>query len=185
MPSDQKSADILFAEAEDNVVVIKVVGRGNFNLSPKLKKITDNLNEEQGSRKFIIDIEECPTLDSTFMGVMASIAINQSQHQDTKTAVLNPNPTTIRQLGTLGLSYLLDIYADPGELNAPEAVEFKSLPNSPQSRFEQIVHMIESHQTLVDAHSGNEIKFRAVLTDLEQSLEQEKAKREQQGDDEE
>ena len=176
MTEDQNKSNIEYAETNEDVVILRVIGKGNFSLSPKLKQITDSLNADNGSKQYVFDIEKCITLDSTFMGVMASIAINQSKSCEVRAVVINTNEITARQIGVLGINYLLDLYGKPSNEQIMENVEFKSAPEAPQTRLDQILHMIESHQTLVDTNSENEIKFRTVLDSLAGSLEKEEGK---------
>lgn len=171
MPDAQDQPQILYAETDENVVIVTVVGRANFGLSPKLKQLADSLNPPDDSRQYVVDLQECPTLDSTFMGVMAAIALRQKLHCKNHMAILNANPTTQRQLGVLGLTLFLDVFLDDSQPPIARNIEFKTAPEVPQSPFERVVHMIESHQTLIDANSGNEIKFRNVITTLSDDLD--------------
>ncbi|MFW6256223.1 MAG: hypothetical protein ACOC54_05320, partial [Candidatus Sumerlaeota bacterium] len=91
MPEDKKESKVLYAKVDGDIVVIKIVGRGNFNLSPRLKMVVDKFTDGNASPRFLIDLEECPTLDSTFMGVMAAVGMKQKRETDQRLKVLHSN----------------------------------------------------------------------------------------------
>ena len=172
-----QGCQILFATPEDGVVVLRAVGRATLDVSPSLRAVADAFNRPDYSPRYIVDLAECHTLDSTFMGVVASMAMHQTAHGDgSRLLVVNADATTERQLTILGLNYLLDIHPAHVEGQAPEADEsaFQEARLMALSRFERIVHMIESHQALIDTNSGNEVAFKDVMTSLDESLEREK-----------
>jgi len=172
---------VLYAQPAEDVVVVRVVGRGALELSPTLRGLAGKLNRYDYSPAYIIDLEQCPALDSTFMGTIASIGLHQAACRKDRTVVVHTDPTTRRQMGMLGLGYLLDVR--PSEEGSDDVLEkipagvsdsFDEAELASQTRFERIAHMIESHEALIDASSGNEIKFRAVLETLNESLALEK-----------
>ena len=172
-----RKAQILFATPEDNVVVLRAIGRGTLDVSPSLRAVVDAFNRSDYSPRYIVDLAECPTLDSTFMGVLAAMAMHQTARGDgSRLIVVNADATTQRQMSILGLNYLLDIHTAHPDDGAPQADEstFEEARPRELSRFQRIVHMIESHQTLIDANSGNEVAFKDVMTSLDESLEREK-----------
>jgi hypothetical protein len=55
-----------------DLVVIRVVGRGNMLNAPALAEFADK-QRKAGFTRFVFDLERCLGLDSTFMGVMVGI----------------------------------------------------------------------------------------------------------------
>jgi anti-anti-sigma regulatory factor len=173
MPYESPKSQIQYALADEgSIVIIRVVGRGNFELSPCLKSVVEKFSKTEASPQFLLDMEKCPTLDSTFMGMMAAMGMDQRRRTDVKMKVLHTNPTTMSQMEKLGLKYLLDIRSGGNGAHVLNS-DFESAAGYRQSRLERMAHMIESHQSLIDAHSGNEIEFRSVLDSLNAGLEQE------------
>lgn len=173
MIEPMKKSQILYAQNEDDIVVIRVEGRGNHELSHALKNVVKKFNTRDFSPRYIIDIKDCICLDSTFMGTMAAMALHQTTCRKDRASVVNSNATTERQLTMLGLNYLLDIRTASAKESKKDTEFQKAEAAQPESRFDQILHMIEAHETLVDADSGNEIKFQAVLKTLGESLRRE------------
>jgi len=171
-------ATIEFAKVTDNVVVIKIQGRANFQNSMNLQNITHRLQEENKSIRFIIDLEHCISLDSTFMGTLAGISVEQNKALGAYLTVVNTQEHTHYLLTNLGLSYILDIREEE-EVQAKEGDFRKAESMEPAPQFEQIVHMINAHEQLIDLDSKNEVRFQSVLKYLKESLERERKKQDQ------
>lgn len=174
MNEKPKTGEILYAKADEDVVVVRVVGRGNHELSHTLKILVKELNRKDYSPFYIMNLEKCVSLDSTFLGSMASTAIHQTACRKDRALVVQANTTTDRQMRTLGLHYLMDIHKIPNGNQHPVPEDFKTAQTpDPPSNLERIVHMIDAHESLMDLSSGNEIQFRSVLDSLQKSLERE------------
>lgn len=158
-----------------NVAVVRVVGRGTFLNSVPLAQFAEHLQaHESDKHKFIIDLSECPTMDSTFMGTLAKITLRQMQLDNGKLTVCNANEHNRRLLKTLGLSHVMDLrQKSPDELQQDDLI-LHAADAPPVSRLNRICHMIEAHEKLVDLETENEVRFSNVLKYLRQSLEEEK-----------
>jgi two-component sensor histidine kinase len=113
-------------------------------------------------------------MDSTFMGVVASIGLHQRRLRSNKATVVNVTPHVKELLDLLGLKFLLQIREL--EDGAPRAklgkdARFANVPPPEISKLDRIVMMIEAHERLIDVDSRNEIKFKSVLETLHDSLE--------------
>jgi len=168
---------IEFAFAHPDAVVIKVHGRGTFQNSMDLQSLTETLRKKNPDMRFIIDLEHCITLDSTFMGTLAGISIEQNKAGMGYLTVVNAQQHTHQLLVNLGLSYILDMREMTKSIPVREE-DFKRAEGEQASRFEQIVHMIKAHNQLIDLDTQNEIRFQSVIKYLQDSLEREKKKKE-------
>ena len=65
----------VFANEESpDGVLIRIVGKGSYHNSPALKSyVTAKIDEER--RDFVIDLNNCPRVDSTFVGTLMGIAL--------------------------------------------------------------------------------------------------------------
>ncbi|MBN1868396.1 STAS domain-containing protein [Candidatus Sumerlaeota bacterium] len=175
MGGRENNSQVCYAQAPDDVTVVKIVGRGTLELSPRLSALLGLLNRPDYSPRYILDLSECTTLDSTFLGVIATLAIHQTYSTGSHTIVVNTNEVTMRQIETMGLQYLVELHTPP----PPETDEigdrdFKRVAAPRQSRTDHLLHMIASHEALIDVNSGNEMVFRPVLESLQESLERAK-----------
>jgi len=168
---------ISFAALPENIIVVKITGRGSFHNSMELRRLADALlaRSEQGAKpRYILDLNDCVTMDSTFMGVLASIGLRQLKQTSEKLAVVNANEQNVRLLGTLGLSQFIVVREATREQADLSEDDFRCLIKEDVSRRDRIIHMIEAHRELCDADSSNNIRFESVLKYLEDSLREEK-----------
>lgn len=166
---------IAFAAMPDNIVVIRISGRGSFHNSMELRRLADVMNARPTGEatRYLFDMAECLTMDSTFMGVLASIGLRQLRSTGEKAIVLNANQQSIRLLGTLGLSQFITVReagTDPAEFSDEH---FECLMKEETPRRERIIHMIEAHRDLCDADPSNNLRFESVLRYLNDSLNEE------------
>src|SRR6202044_1273805 len=61
-----------------NFACVKIVGRANFTSSPDFKTLFGEL-AQKGYTRFIIDLEGCVLMDSTFLGVLAGFGLKMNQ----------------------------------------------------------------------------------------------------------
>lgn len=168
---------ILFAAFEDGIVVLRVVGKGDHEISGQLKAVSDRYSAREPSPRYIVDLQSCPSLDSTFMGEIASMALVQRAQRAERLVVVNANSNTLNQMEKLGLKHILELRQDDLPESRCDGAVFQSSPAQPVSRIHQIVRMIECHEALIEADSGNEVRFRAVVQSLQDSLSRESARR--------
>ena len=167
---------ISFAECGD-AVVIRVNGRGSFANSVELKRITDHFFDKHGAQacRFVMDLGDCSTMDSTFMGVQASIGLRQKRDSGELMAIVNVKPQNVRLLQTLGLAHFMHVRPEgAGAALDTAGATFQTAEKHDVSKLDRIVHMIEAHETLCDTGSGNTVEFNQVLKFLRESLEREK-----------
>jgi anti-anti-sigma regulatory factor len=167
---------VTFAEVGGDVVVIRVKGRGNFANSFELKRISEVMFDKRpkGQCRFVIDLADCETMDSTFMGQLASIGLRQRREATRPLVVVNPNAQNQRLMSTLGLCHFTEVHIAK-DAPMPAAEDFCSPEMTQLDKVDQILHMIEAHQTLCDAESGNQVRFESVLRYLHESLDKEKS----------
>jgi anti-anti-sigma factor len=167
---------IEFARIAQDVTVIRIQGRGTFQNSIELKHLTQTLRDKNPLIRFIIDLDKCDYLDSTFMGTLARITLEQKKAGSGYATVLNTREHTQRLLKNLGLSYILDIRDSTETVPVQEKDFQKADAQEPVPKFEQIVHMIKAHEQLIDIDNQNEVRFQSVLKYLMESLDREKKK---------
>ncbi len=159
------------------VAIVRVVGRGTFVNSVPLKRFADHLAGHEKPETFIMDLENCETMDSTFMGVLASISIAQERAKRHRVVVANPNEHVVKLLKTLGLMRLLDVH-EPDKKKDRELIskaenDLKPADSETITHVEQINHTLKAHKTLVPLDEENQARFQSVIHYLEKSLEEE------------
>src|SRR5471032_1541144 len=98
---------ILVARSAD-LGFIKVVGRGSFQNSSCLKAFYQQLLKE-GVRRFMVDLEACTYLDSTFLGILLGLGLKLREAGHGLLHILNANSRNLELLTNLGLDRLIVI----------------------------------------------------------------------------
>jgi anti-anti-sigma factor len=151
----------------DREVWIHVEGRGNFQGSAPLKKFVHAMIL-RGYRKFVIDLEVCEHMDSTFMGTLTGISQNLRELGQGSLRTLNVNPRNVELFGNLGLDMLFSV--EPlGESPVKPAEPGAQLLQLPMETGSEREVVLSAHQALIAAHPANAERFRDVLAYLKVS----------------
>lgn len=161
---------ISFALLPEGLVVVRVIGRGSFKNSIEIKELAQAMNDQpdRPDAKFVFDMHQTISMDSTFMGVLASVALKQLRATGTQLIVANANTQNVRLLDTLGLTQFITVRAD--ESTITQSDDFHPVDHVDLPRVDRIVHMIEAHNQLCDADPTNNMRFESVLKYLRESL---------------
>lgn len=148
--------------------MIKVVGKGTFQNAGLVKTYADQALG-MGIHAFTIDLQECPHMDSTFMGVLAGLARRQKTGQRTPPRLVNVNRHNSELLTTLGLNRILALESAP-EAPPVEAPLTPLAGTATGEKTETARTMLEAHRHLIEAHGDNAGKFQDVMKFLEAKL---------------
>jgi anti-sigma B factor antagonist len=154
-----KKTSTIFVGQNERTVWVRVQGRGTFENAPCLKDFVRRMISK-GHSDFIVDLEPCESMDSTFMGILASIAFRLRELGDGTLHVVRANQRNFDLLEGLGLDHLFPVEPDPG-IPAPT-----SLHATGDSRDEQETPkttILQAHQALVEADPRNAIRFQDVI----------------------
>jgi len=174
----QKEPDRILVTIEGNTALVCLCGRGSFKNSSSLKDFGNN-TLEQDVFAFVINMEQCLGMDSTFMGVLAGLA-SRSRSKGGQIQMINLSSHTRGLLSTLGLDQLIQTYmteSTPEELQeffAPDDANLTTLNTQEPDKQKIAETMLQAHETLVDVCPANLPKFEDVLTYLHESVEKSK-----------
>ena len=122
---------------------------------------------DRGHREFVLDLEKCELMDSTFMGTLAALAFNLRDAKDRELRVVRANRRNFSLLESLGLDHLFTVVPDPSDPAPP------SLHVSPTSETLQEVtkaDILVAHEALVEADPRNAVRFQDVIEYLKLEL---------------
>ena len=154
----------IFADTEnDRAVYIRVEGKGTFGNSPCLRDFAVKMIEED-RRDFVIDLSHCPSMDSTFMGILAGIAMRLTEVGGGNLWVINMNERNADLLDGLGISALFSDAPVPLPGASPAPVETVQADKATTREV-----MREAHEACVKVNPANAEKFRDVLEHLADS----------------
>ena len=155
----------IFADSESCPEVwIRIEGRGTFQNSPTLKEFSRKLLEE-GHRKFVVDLKNCPAMDSTFMGTLASLAIRLRDFGGGDLWVVNRNERNAELLAGLGIDAL---FSDKSLLSAHNGDCKEAIHHAAdKAAMREVIH--EAHAACVAVDPRNADKFKDVIMHLKAS----------------
>lgn len=170
-----KPAPVISVAVMDHTAFIKVAGRANFTLSVDFKRLVQELRQ-RGFKRFMLDLGECVTMDSTFLGVLAGIALRDIDGKESAPSdervhldLLNPSSRVTDLLENLGVVHLFTILNQP----TPCTLMFEPRQNGvPPSKEELSRNCLDAHVTLMDVNPENIPKFKDVAAFFEQDLKQ-------------
>lgn len=168
-----QGAPILVGEF-NNVVWVRVEGKGNFQNSPELKEFAIRMID-RGRTAMVVDLEECPAMDSTFMGTLTGIAIRLKAVCFGKLDILNANPRNQQLLESLGLDQIFYVDVDRRAwIEERELVKHNLLRPEPGRALGKRDHaefVLEAHESLCKANDDNVRRFKDVIDFLKHDTE--------------
>ena len=130
----------------------------------------------RGYREFIVDLQNCAMMDSTFMGTLAGVALRLKELGNGHLHVVHCGTRSRELLSGLGLDQIFSI--DSEEVSAPDCNDLNGEPAAPSStdqKREQAQTMLDAHEALCKAAPENLTRFKDVLDYLKQDLHQKSA----------
>ena len=160
------------------MVCIRVQGKGSFQNSTGIKRFAKAMIN-RGHRDFVVDLADCPAMDSTFMGTLTGVALRLRELGQGELHVINSNPRNTSLLEGLGLDQILSLEnggGQPFDQQVGASLQLSEMAAGESTdRVATTETMIAAHQALVDADPENLCKFKDVLEYLKQDLHQEES----------
>ena len=161
----------IFADMESGPAVwIRVEGKGTFQNSPGLKDFSRRMIET-GKRAFVVDLQHCPAMDSTFMGTLAGLALRLREVGGGDLWVVNRNDRNAELLEGLGLDALFSECPAP-DMGSSDGTAITHTADKATTR----EVMREAHEACVEVNPKNAAHFRDVLDFLNASAAKDAAK---------
>jgi len=165
--------DKLLAWIYGALAVVKVSGRGSFKVGAALREF-GAAALGSGARRIVLDLEDCVGMDSTFMGIVAGLALKANLLPKGRVVFVHLNDRTRHLLNTLGLARFVDMHM-AGEtpasllpaLTAPHPEQSEAATGS-TSLAET---MLRAHEDLVRIDPENLSRFRDVLVFLQKDVD--------------
>ena len=149
----------------DGSTWVRVPGKGSFMSSPRLKEYVDKCLAA-GSKEVIIDLEECPAMDSTFMGTLAGFA-GRLLEQEGRLFIVGLSERNRDSLFDLGLDAIMEMEEEDGTSEWSENLGTirSSLRNwdSAATGAAAAEEVLEAHRKLCEVDDRNCAKFDAVM----------------------
>ncbi|MBX7210649.1 MAG: STAS domain-containing protein [Verrucomicrobiaceae bacterium] len=158
-----------------SVLWMRVTGKGTFQNSIEVKRCFQSVIAA-GTKDFVVDLECCPTMDSTFLGTLTGAALNLRDAGGGGLSILNANERNQHLLTSLGLDHILALDLD-GTSWAEERKEASRQlaqcdgQTAPVCKEEQARQVLQAHEALTAANAANLCKFKDVIQFLKEELD--------------
>jgi anti-anti-sigma regulatory factor len=149
-----------------------VEGRGSFLNSGNLKEFAQEM-VNRGYREFVIDLEHCAMMDSTFMGTMAGVALRLRELGHGHLRIVHCGNRSRELLSGLGLDQILSINSNGSSAPECQSLGQESREAGQPSKTETAQTMLNAHEALCEASPENFTRFKDVLDYLKQDLHHE------------
>lgn len=156
--------DYLEGATQGGLIWVRVYGRGNFKLGPTLKAFVVSAIQ-RGYHRLLVDLESCTMLDSTFMGVLAGLALHLKPLKGSVQVVRLGTPLR-EALTTLGLQSLVGMPTE-GVPATPVLAQLDPTPDLANSA----AGILAAHQNLIAASPDNRPRFADLVTQLKDEIE--------------
>jgi anti-sigma B factor antagonist len=151
-------------DAFSDPVAIRMEGRASFQ---------DFFNELiwRGTTRFVMDFNHCTSMDSTFLGMLAGVALQLRKLSPPGSLVLcRLAARNLELVRNLGLHRLLTVDTEIVDVNLNAKV---ALPCAPEkAELESARMVLAAHENLVTADEANRARFQDVLTFLKNRVAQ-------------
>lgn len=144
-------------------VWIRPEGRGTFVESPIVKNFVE-ASLEEGKTSFVIDLEACAGMDSTFMGMIAGLGMGFQKRGKASLVVAGASEKNLSSLKELGLHYIVKINPTEGSwVGRMDEARSDLTKIEVEDDTDKESHILKCHEDLCVADDSNLNRFRTVL----------------------
>ncbi len=146
----------------------RICGRANFASCPDFKALVQAM-EAKGYSRFVFDLGECQIMDSTFVGVLASLGDRMEQaNEGAFVELARPNERIVELVDNLGISDLFRLSdRDIGALHGCDRIEASA---EGHTKAELSRTSLEAHRQLMEIRPENTSKFKDVTEFLAEEI---------------
>jgi len=150
---------------EGETAFVRIAGRGTLKMGPAFREFLAAA-EARGIRGASVDLSPCETLDSTFLGILAGLAM-RLRRGGGSVRIAGLSPKTLGLFRTLGLDQM--VVVEPAPAPAGPARPLQALDRDAAARPADET-ILEAHEDLVAASSDNLPRFRDVIEFMRDSV---------------
>ncbi|MFA6959972.1 MAG: STAS domain-containing protein [Opitutaceae bacterium] len=166
----EASKPTFLVDASCDPVAVRIEGRASFQNSPCLQEFFNALIA-QGKSRYVMDFLNCTSMDSTFLGVLAGVALQMRKQNPPGSLVLcRLGARNLELIRNLGLHRLLTVDTETAELGNASLSALACMPDRGELESARLV--LAAHENLVEADEGNREKFQDVLAFLKGRIAQ-------------
>jgi anti-sigma B factor antagonist len=164
------SKPVFLVDAYSDPVVIRIDGRASFQNSGCIHDFVAE-RIRQGKTRFVLDFQNCTSMDSTFLGVVAGAGLQLKKLTPPGSLVLaRVGQRNLELIRNLGLHRIVTVDSGDFPMNFGQASS--PLQCGDRTELENARLVLEAHENLVTTDESNRSKFQDVLAFLRNRVEQ-------------
>lgn len=150
-------------------VIIKINGRANYLNCAPVKDFFERMIARKKT-KFLLDLSNCTGLDSTFLGLIAGVAMDVSRLDPPGSLTLcRPKPRLLEVVRNLGLHRIIEVDSGDFPMNFDESSE--SLNELHQNKSENTQMILNAHEKLLEIEEGDNARFQDIVSFLKRRMD--------------
>ena len=163
------SKPVFLVDAYADPVLVRIEGRASFINSGSLKDFFGAMIK-QGRLRFVVDFQQCASMDSTFLGVLAGAALElRRQSVPGCLTLVRVGERNLELIRNLGLHRLATV--DAGDFKLSLSGASQALTETARTEIESARLVLEAHENLVETDTSNAAKFQDVLAFLRNQVD--------------
>ncbi len=167
--TNESAKPVYLVDAYSDPVAVRIEGRASFLNSASLREFMSQMLRA-GKTRFVIDFLRCTSMDSTFLGVLAGVALELRRLPQKGSLVLTRlSHRNLELIHNLGLHRLVTVDSSQGGVNT-DACD-TPLTGTERGELENARLVLEAHENLVAAEESNRGKFQDVLVFMKNRVE--------------
>lgn len=161
-----------------SVAWARIEGRGNHDSCGHIKRFLRD-QFEAGFRSFVIDLQNCNGIDSTFIGMLYRLACDvETEDEKGSVEVINPGERNEKAICKLGLDSKIKVNCDSSAWKKEQELIEENLQNplccDSLNKQEHAEMILDAHEALAAANEENQNRFCDVLDYLRKDIESQK-----------
>ncbi len=153
----------VYAAKVDAIEYIKFTGTVRYSHCAGLEAHINRLFEKKDFDEIAIDMMETDILDSTALGLLAKISIEQKKYNQLKPVILIPDNELLKILKRLCFDQVFNIVSST---HTQTEVNFEELSGDNQDEKDVLRRVIEAHKNLASLADSNESLFHEITRAL-------------------
>jgi len=145
------------------VYILKLVGEVRLNACSTIDAAIERISENSNFQSLVVDLSETIHLDSTTLGMLATLAVKAKEKSHFLPSIVSTNPDVTRIIESMGFESVFLITTDPVESES-ELLEMQQKPLQEEDMRKTVLN---AHKILMDINENNCGKFRDLVDALE------------------
>ena len=154
----------VLAASQDGAYVIRLVGDVRLTLCTALDDFFQRMFDDPDFASVWVDLCEAEGIDSTTLGVLARLALTVKEKFGFQPAIYSCDPGINRLLKSVAFHRLFELHEE--SCSDPEDIAEVPVVKGSEESVKQKV--IEAHRTLMSISEENRVRFKDLMTALEQ-----------------